>query len=79
MDNKVRFVDNSKKNSMQDRGMIIRFSNKAEGFFPLGTFIVALKFQISRLELGGGGGWSMPVGKFFKLTLILVPLIFCLS
>ena len=42
MDNKERVVDNSKKKSLQDRGMIIRFLNKAKGFFPLGTFIVVI-------------------------------------
>ena len=32
MDNKEKFVDNGKKKSLQDRGMIIRFSNKSKVF-----------------------------------------------
>ena len=36
-----------KNNSLQDRGMIIRFSNKAKGFsFPLGTFIIVIPNQL---------------------------------
>ena len=45
MHNKERFVDNSKKKSLQDCVMIIRFLNTAKGFFPLGTFIVVIPKQ----------------------------------
>ena len=44
--NKENFLDSSKKElAAIDRGMIIRFSNKAKGFFPLGTFIVVIPKQ----------------------------------
>ena len=60
MHNKERFVDNSKKKSLQDCVMIIRFLNTAKGFSVRNVYCSYTKaiLSVSRILKRDGAGFN---------------------